>query len=94
MDLGISNPHIKIKISKDRFHTDTVETLEKALEIIYVQRQKVKADILYDKKQWPEKMSPLVSSSFAKEMNCFMIGIEIEPFYQNSSNRRVISHLY
>jgi uncharacterized protein (TIGR02421 family) len=82
--LGISNPHIKIRISKDRFHTDTVETLEKALEIIYVQRQKVKAEILYDKKQWPEKMSPLVSSSFAKEMNCFMIGIEIEPFYQNS----------
>ena len=32
--LGISNPHIKIKISKDRFHTDTVEGLEKALEII------------------------------------------------------------
>jgi uncharacterized protein (TIGR02421 family) len=83
--LGISNPHVKIKISKDRFQTDTVETLEKALEIIYVQRQKVKAEILYDKKQWPEKMSPLVSSSFAKEMNCFMIGIEIEPFYQNST---------
>ena len=83
--LGISNPHIKIKISKDRFHTDTVETLEKALEIIYVQRQKVKAEIVYDKKQWPEKMSPLVSSTFAKAMNCFMIGIEIEPFYQNST---------
>ena len=81
--LGISNPHVKIKISKDRFHTDTVETLEKALEIIYVQRQKVKADIVYDKKQWPEKMTPLISSSFAKEMNCFMIGIEVEPFYQS-----------
>ena len=82
--LGISNPHIKIKISKDRFHTDTVETLEKALEIIYVQRKKVKADIVYDKKQWPEKMAPLVSSAFAKAMNCFMIGIEVDPFYQNS----------
>ena len=83
--LGISNPNVKIKISKDRFHTDTVEALEKALEIIYVQRQKVKADIFYEKKQWPEKMSPLISSSFAKEMNCFMIGIEIDPFYQNST---------
>lgn len=82
--LGISNPHIKIKISKERFHTDTVESLEKALEIVYVQRQKVRADIVYDKKQWPEKMSPLISSSFAKEKNCFMIGIEIEPFYHNS----------
>ena len=82
--LGISSPNIKIKISKDRFHTDTVEALEKALEIIYVQRQKVKAEIVYDKKQWPDKMSPLVPSTFAKAMNCFMIGIEVDPFYQNS----------
>ena len=47
--------------------------------------KKLKQILLYDKKQWPEKMSPLVSSSFAKEMNCFMIGIEIDPFYQNST---------
>lgn len=82
--LGLSSPHIKIKIAKERFHTDTVESLEKALEIVYLQRQKVRADIVYDKKQWPEKMSPLIPSSFAKEKNCFMIGIEIEPFYQDS----------
>lgn len=80
---GIRTPYIKLKISKEKFHTATVETLQKAMEIIFIQRQKVKVDISYEKKQWPENLKPLISASFAKQTNCFTIGIEIDPFYQN-----------
>ncbi len=84
--LGIQNPQINLIISKEKFHTATVETLQKALGIINIQRQNINVDIIYKKKQWPENMKPLVSATFAKQMNCYTIGVEIEPFYQNVEN--------
>jgi uncharacterized protein (TIGR02421 family) len=84
--IGIIKPKINLKISKAHFPTKTVEALEKALELIYILRQKVNVEVVYEKIQWPDKLKPLVSSAFAKENNCFLIGIEIEPFYQNHLN--------
>ena len=83
LQTGIAYPNIRLKILKEHFPTETIEALEKSFERIYVQRQQVSTDVVFEKKQWPDNMKPLISSSFAKEMNCFTIGMEIEPFYQH-----------
>jgi hypothetical protein len=85
--IGIFNPHIKIIVPKEKFHTETLEALEKSFETIYVQRQKLKAEIVYSRKTKPSNLSPLISSSFSKKMNCFIIGLEIKPFYQDINSK-------
>ncbi|MCB0746160.1 MAG: DUF1704 domain-containing protein [Ignavibacteriae bacterium] len=81
---GILKPSITLKISKTHFPTETVEALQKGLSSIYLLRQKINVEVLYDNSQWPEKMHSLVPNNFGKANNCYLIGIEIDPIFQNA----------
>lgn len=81
--IGLLDPSINLKISKSHFPTHAVEAMEKSLQKISILRQKIKVKIEFDSKQWPSKMTSIVSSTFAKKRNCFFIGIEVDPFFKN-----------
>lgn len=88
-DLSINNPGLKLKISKEKFHTETVEALQKGLSSIFIQRQKLNVEVVYSKRQCPENLPSLLSSSFLKKNNCFIIGLELEPFYRHQESGEV-----
>lgn len=82
---GFLDPSIRLKISKSHFPTKTIETIERALQKITILRKKVNVSIEYTRAQWPDNLASPVSSVFAKKRNCFFIGIELDPFFQDST---------
>jgi len=82
-------PGFRIIMQKDRFPTETVESLEKALKRIRIQRQKALVELVFNKKQWPKHLTPFFSSAEANLLNCFVIGLEMEPVFRNPETGEV-----
>ena len=76
-------PRFRIIMQKDRFPTETVESLEKALKRIKIQKQKAGVELIFDKKQWPKHLTPFFSSAEANRLNCFVMGLELEPVFRD-----------
>ncbi len=77
------NPRLKIIVSPNKIPTATIQALESAFNKIRILRKPMNVEVSYQKSQSPEKLKPVISSAFAKEMNCFSIGIEIDPVYRD-----------
>jgi len=72
----------KIKAPKDLAKA-TVNTLLAELDDLSKKFPGVKVGLEYSNKRYPETLSPLLNISQCQEVGCFLIGLEIPPFYRS-----------
>lgn len=80
----IVKPAFNIITSKTRPPTRTVETLERSIKRIKVLKQSAKVDVIYNSISSRAALPPLLSDPEARNLNCFIIGLEVEPVFRNS----------
>jgi uncharacterized protein (TIGR02421 family) len=77
-------PGFRIWASETNAPVSTVDTLTKHLKKIKLLRRTAKVEVTYSRRRSPQKMSPLLLASRAKTLNCYIIGLEIDPIYRHS----------
>ncbi|MEX2591524.1 MAG: tyrosine/phenylalanine carboxypeptidase domain-containing protein [Anditalea sp.] len=87
-----SNHQFKIKAPKD-IAPDTVETLATELKELCKEFPKIGVLVEHTNDRHPEGMKPLMTISECQEVGCFLVGLEIPPFYRNVENDEFY-HLY
>lgn len=81
IDPNLRGPEFRIVTSPSRPPYQTVEALEEALKRIKVNRRASKVEIAYDKIRSPSRLTPLITTTEARNMNCFVIGLEVRSIY-------------
>ena len=81
----VPKPGFRIITSASRPPTKAVEGLEKSLKNIRILKQKATVAVTYNNDRAPVGLPPLIADSEAKKLNCFVIGLEIQPIYQNQA---------
>lgn len=79
----VPRPGFSILTSAARPPTATLEALAKALKRIRVLKQSATVDVTYSRRRSPTGLSPLILSTETRELNCFLIGLEVEPVYRD-----------
>jgi uncharacterized protein (TIGR02421 family) len=82
-------PAFRIITSPSRPPTTTIEALAKALRRIKIHRQGAKVEVVNQIKRTPPQMSMLISSAQARRMNCFVLGLEVQPVYRDPDSGRI-----
>ncbi len=81
----VPKPGFRIITSASRPPTKAVEVLEKSLKNIKILKQKATVTVVYSKDRSPVSLTPLISKTEARKLNCFVVGLEVQPIYQNPS---------
>ena len=79
----LPKPAFQILTSKVHPPTATIEALEKALKRIRILKQAATVDVVYHRKRSPPGLPVLLSQQKTRQLNCFILGLEIEPVYFN-----------
>jgi len=82
-ELNLRGPKFRIITSTTRPPTQTVESLKDALKRIKVNKLTSSVEILYQSNRTPPKMKPLISVVDARNLNCYIIGLEVSSMYRN-----------
>jgi uncharacterized protein (TIGR02421 family) len=85
----VPKPGFRIITSTSRPPTKTVEILEKSLKRIKILKQPTTVALDYNKDRAPVGLTPLISSTEARKLNCFVIGLEVQPIYQNPTTGEI-----
>ncbi len=83
IEQGVPGAGFRIITSTYRPLTKTVETLEKSLKRIRILKRVAGVEVVYDRDCSPGGLPALISNSEARKLNCFVIGLEIQPIYRN-----------
>ena len=81
----VPKPGFRIITSASRPPTKAVEILEKSLKNIKILKQKATVAVVYSKDRAPAGLTPLIASTEARKLNCFVIGLEVQPVYRNQT---------
>ncbi len=76
-------PTFQIWSSKIRIAASTVETFAAALRRIKVARQIAQVTVRYSQQRAPAKLPPLLPPTIARTLNCFLLGLEVQPIYRH-----------
>ena len=85
----VPKPGFRIITSASRPPTKAVEILEKSLKNIKILKQKATVTIVYSKDRSPFGLTPLISNTEARKLNCFVVGLEVQPIYQSPSTGNI-----
>ncbi len=83
-DNDIVKPAFNIFTSKTKPPTRTVEALERSLGRIKILKKSAKVEVLYNSIHSRAGLPPLLSDAEAQSLNCFIVGLEIQPVYRNA----------
>lgn len=89
IDDTISKPAFRIFISQTNPPTKSVEVLESSLRKMRIQKRTAIVEVVYNKKLSPPGLESLIPIKNAKELNCFIIGIEIQPIYRDPTKNDI-----
>ncbi|MDX1521600.1 MAG: flavohemoglobin expression-modulating QEGLA motif protein [Anaerolineae bacterium] len=89
LETAIPRPTFRIISSKVRPPTVTIEALEHALKGIKILKQSARVELVFNQKRSPPGLSPLLPASEARRLNCFVLGLEIQPIYHNRANDEI-----
>ena len=81
----VPKPGFRIITSASRPPTKTVEILEKSLKRIKILKLPATVTVDYSKDRSPAGLTPLIASAEARKLNCFVIGLEVQPIYRNQA---------
>lgn len=79
-------PAFKVITSHVRPPATTIEALTKGLRRIKIQRQPASVEVIDRGKRAPSKMAVLLPSRLARPLNCYLLGLEISPVYQDPTS--------
>lgn len=82
-DSFIIQPDFRVIMSRERPPTTTAESLGDALKQIVIQRRRATVNQEFSKTQCPPGFAPLLTTSEARKLNCYMLGLEVAPVYRN-----------
>ena len=82
---GVPKPGFRIITSAVRPPTKTVEILEKSLQRIKILKLPATVTLDYSKDRAPAGLPPLIASAEARKLNCFIIGLEVQPIYRHAT---------
>jgi uncharacterized protein (TIGR02421 family) len=85
----LPQPAFRIITSRNRPPTKTVEALAKSLRRIKLLKQSASVEVVYDRKRSPSGLPMLLSSKQARQLRCFMVGLEIQPVYRPPKSNEV-----
>lgn len=88
-DQRVPKPSFRVLISPSRNPTAMVDALVKALKNMRILRQKPAVEVVFRKKQWPEDLAPMLSAADVARMNCFLVGLEVDPIYRDPETGEV-----
>ncbi|MBN1219403.1 MAG: DUF1704 domain-containing protein [Anaerolineae bacterium] len=76
-------PAFRLYLSKTHTPVSTVETLTKSLKQMKILKRSARVEVVYSRRRSPPGMSPLLLARQAKALNCFIIGLEVQPVYRH-----------
>ncbi len=79
-----SRPAFRIMASNRRPPTATIDALAKALRSIRVNKQRAHVEVQLEHGRTPRSLKPLLTVSDAGKLNCYFIGLEVEPCFRDS----------
>ncbi|MCF7811687.1 DUF1704 domain-containing protein [bacterium] len=82
-------PGFRIITNSVRPPTKTIDALQKTLKHINILKQRVNVDVKYNKVCSPPELPPLISNLKAAKLNCFMLGVEVQPIYYDQKTKAV-----
>ena len=86
----IVKPGFRIFTSTSFSPSKTVDTLEHALKRIKILKRPSNVEVVYGKKHiHPPSLPSLVSADRARLMNCFVLGLEVQPVYRHAETGEV-----
>lgn len=88
-DQLLSKPGFRLITSDIRPPSKTIDVLQKGLKRITILKQKAIVDVTYNKACSPPGLTPLISNAKAAKLNCYLIGIEVQPVYQIMHTKKV-----
>jgi uncharacterized protein (TIGR02421 family) len=89
-DETIVKPGFRIFTSTSFSPSKTVDTLEQALKQIKVLKHASRVNVVYEKKQThPPGLPSLVSAEKTRLMNCFVLGLEVQPVYRHAQTGEI-----
>jgi len=81
----VCEPGFKIFTPRTEAPTRTVEAFRKSLRRIRIQKRGAIVEVITKNIYAPEKMTPIVSTRFARRNGLYIIGLEISPIYCDQS---------
>ena len=78
-------PSFSIYTSAAHPPTRTFETLERSIKRIKIQKRSAEVEVLYNGIRSKTGRPPLLSTTEAQSLNCFIIDLEIAPVYRNTT---------
>lgn len=91
---GVAGPEFTILTSPTRPPTKTIEALVKSLEAIKINRRKAEVKVAYCEKRSLSNAAPLMTRTEARKRNCFIVGVEIAPIYQDTKTGALFPVLF
>jgi uncharacterized protein (TIGR02421 family) len=88
-EIKLPCPYFQICMSSGQFPTETVESLEKALKRITILKQKAIVNLKFNSRPWPCNLSSILPAAETKKLNIYLVGLEINPIYQNSETGEI-----
>ena len=76
-------PYFKISVSRNRPPTEAVDVLQRSLGQIRILKRSAVVEIVDDSKINSDLRTPIMSETTARRLNCYIIGLEIDPIYRN-----------
>ncbi len=86
---NIVKPSFTIYTSRTRPPTRTVETLERSIKRIRVLKRAAAVEVHYNGMVEKSGKAVLLSNQEAKNLNCFIIDLHVEPIYRNAANGEI-----
>lgn len=88
------NGAFKIIRTKETEISSTVESLERSLKNIKIRKEKSDVEVVLASKISPPGLPALITTSEAKELGCYVIGIEVSPIYLGKEPDEVFPMVY
>ena len=89
LETTVPRPSFRISIPKYRPPTEAIETLERSLKRIKILKRSADVELVPETEIGADLRTPIMTEATARKMNCFILGLEIDPFYRNPQTGEV-----
>lgn len=79
-------PGFRIITSTFRPPTRSVEALEKGLKRLRILKKRASTTVVFSRDRSPNGLPPLLSNAEARKLNCYIVGLEIDPVFRDPEN--------
>ena len=89
LETATPRPSFRISIPKNRPPTEAIESLERSLKRIKILKRSAEVELVPETEIGSDLRTPIMTEATARKMNCFVLGLEIDPFYRDPQTDEV-----